>query len=68
LSGAQLTVRTADELTGTAAADFSRTRQAKLDHFTIDRLMSILAGRDQAEVTGKVHARRRGKRDMELRL
>jgi predicted XRE-type DNA-binding protein len=39
----KLTVREAHELTGFAAADFSRIRQAKLDRFTIDRLMSILA-------------------------
>jgi predicted XRE-type DNA-binding protein len=32
----------ADELTGFSAADFSRVRQAKLGHFTIDRLMAML--------------------------
>ncbi|MDP1730365.1 MAG: helix-turn-helix transcriptional regulator [Devosia sp.] len=37
-----LTVRAAAELTGTAAADFSRIRRAKLDRFTIDRLMMVL--------------------------
>jgi predicted XRE-type DNA-binding protein len=35
-------VRKAQELTGFAAADFSRVRQAKLARFTIDRLMSML--------------------------
>lgn len=39
----KLTVRAAGDLTGMAAADFSRVRQAKLDRFTIDRLMAILA-------------------------
>lgn len=37
-----LTVRRAGELTGIAAADFSRIRRAKLDRFTVDRLMTIL--------------------------
>jgi predicted XRE-type DNA-binding protein len=38
----QLTVRAAEKITGVAAADFSRIRQAKLKGFTIDRLMTIL--------------------------
>lgn len=42
-----LTVRAAAELTGTAAADFSRIRRVKLDRFTIDRLMTVLARLDQ---------------------
>lgn len=37
-----LSVRAAGTATGFAAADFSRIRQAKLDRFTIDRLMAIL--------------------------
>jgi predicted XRE-type DNA-binding protein len=37
-----LTVRKAEDITGVAAADFSRIRRAKLDRFTIDRLMTIL--------------------------
>jgi len=37
-----LTVRAAHDRTRIAAADFSRIRQANLDHFTIDRLISIL--------------------------
>jgi predicted XRE-type DNA-binding protein len=43
-----LTVRKAEELTGIAAADFSRLRKTKLDRFTIDRLMTILNRLDQA--------------------
>jgi predicted XRE-type DNA-binding protein len=43
----KLSVRTAGELTGIAAADFSRVRRAKLDRFTIDRLMTILGRLDQ---------------------
>ena len=42
LDSRQLTVRRAAELTGIAAADFSRIRRARLDRFTIDRLMMVL--------------------------
>jgi predicted XRE-type DNA-binding protein len=38
----KLTVRAAHALTGFAAADFSRIRNADLARFTTDRLMSIL--------------------------
>jgi predicted XRE-type DNA-binding protein len=38
-----LTVRKAESLTGTAAADFSRVRGANLGRFTVDRLMTILS-------------------------
>lgn len=37
-----LSVREAQARTGIAAADFSRIRQAKLDRFTVDRLLRIL--------------------------
>jgi|ERR1700723_1460678 predicted XRE-type DNA-binding protein len=37
-----LTVRAAHARTGTAAADFSRIRNADLGRFTVDRLMSII--------------------------
>jgi predicted XRE-type DNA-binding protein len=69
LDDRKLTVRAAQELTGIAAADFSRIRRAKLDRFTIDRLMSVLAGLgQQVEVTVKVHPRRAGKHEAEARL
>jgi len=42
-----LTTRQAQEVTGTAAADFSRIRRARLGRFTIDRLMAILSRLDQ---------------------
>jgi predicted XRE-type DNA-binding protein len=42
LDARELTVRKAEELTGIAAADFSRIRQAKLDRFTVERLMAIV--------------------------
>jgi predicted XRE-type DNA-binding protein len=54
----KMSVRTAGELTGIAAADFSRVRQAKLDRFTIDRLMTILARLDQkVDIEVNVHPR-----------
>ena len=37
-----LSVRQAHALTGIAAADFSRIRNADLGRFTVDRLMSII--------------------------
>lgn len=37
-----LSVRKAQSLTGIAAADFSRIRNANLSRFTIDRLMMIV--------------------------
>jgi predicted XRE-type DNA-binding protein len=60
LDDQKLTVRRAHELTGFAAADFSRIRQAKLARFTVDRLMSMLdkLGQD-GEVTVSVRPRRR---------
>ena len=60
LDDQKLTVRRAHELTGFAAADFSRIRQAKLARFTVDRLMSVLDKLDQdVEVTVSVRPRRR---------
>ena len=38
----KLTVRGAHALTGIAAADFSRIRNADLAKFTVDRLVSIM--------------------------
>jgi predicted XRE-type DNA-binding protein len=37
-----MTVRGAHDITGFAAADFSRVRNADLGRFTVDRLMSII--------------------------
>ncbi|MHB8733750.1 MAG: helix-turn-helix domain-containing protein [Terriglobales bacterium] len=53
----RLTVRAAHQLTGTAAADFSRIRNADLGRFTVDRLMSII-NRLGARVEVKVRVRR----------
>ena len=43
-----LTVRKASDLTGFAAADFSRIRNANLTRFTLDRLMRMLAALDRS--------------------
>jgi len=60
LDSQNLTVRRAHELTGFAAGDFSRVRQAKLSRFTVDRLMSMLDKLDQdVEVTVNVQPRNR---------
>ena len=42
----ELTVRAAAALTGFAAADFSRIRNASLGRFTLDRMMRIVAALD----------------------
>jgi predicted XRE-type DNA-binding protein len=61
LDDRKLTMRAAHELTGVAAADFSRIRNARLGRFTIDRLMTILASLgQQVEVTVDIHPRRAG--------
>jgi predicted XRE-type DNA-binding protein len=61
LDARKLSVRKAHDLTGVAAADFSRIRQAKVGRFTIDRLMSILNRLDQeVEVSVNVHPRGAG--------
>lgn len=53
-----LTVRKAGEITGIAAADFSRIRRANLGRFTIDRLMTILDRLGQeVDVTVRVRPR-----------
>ena len=41
-----LTVRKAGAMTGFAAADFSRIRNADLGRFTLDRMMRMLAALD----------------------
>jgi predicted XRE-type DNA-binding protein len=59
LDEAGLSVRKAQEATGTAAADFSRIRRANLGRFTVDRLMGILSRLDQeVEISVDVHPRR----------
>ncbi len=53
-----LTVREAAALTGFAAADFSRIRNAGLGRFTLDRMMRIVAALDGGlQVTVQVEPR-----------
>lgn len=52
-----LSVRSAQGLTGIAAADFSRIRNADLGRFTVDRLMSII-NRLGSRVEVKIRIRR----------
>jgi predicted XRE-type DNA-binding protein len=52
-----LSVRGAQARTGTAAADFSRIRNADLGRFTIDRLVSII-NRLGARVEVRIRVRR----------
>ncbi len=67
LDGQQLTVRAAHELSGYAAADFSRIRNADLGRFTADRLMSVLNGLGtRIEVRIKVKRSAEVKRKREL--
>ena len=53
----KLTVRGAHGRTGIAAADFSRIRNADLDRFTVDRLMSVI-NRLGSTVEVKIKVRR----------
>jgi predicted XRE-type DNA-binding protein len=57
----KLSVRKAQKLTGFAAADFSRIRNANIGRFSTDRLMMMLDRLGQeVEVTVKVRPRRTG--------
>ena len=53
-----LSVRAAQARTGIAAADFSRIRNAALDRFTVDRLMTVMNRLGaRAEVAVKIRRR-----------
>lgn len=54
----QWTTRKAEEASGISHADFSRIRRAKVERFTLDRLMTILARLGQ-EVELSVNVRPR---------
>ena len=57
LDDRNLSVRKAQQLTGIAASEFSRVRNARLTRFTVDRLMTLLDRLDQeveVSVTGHV--------------
>ena len=58
LDDRNLSVRKAQQLTGVAASEFSRVRNAKLTRFTVDRLMALLNKLDQeVEVTVTIRPR-----------
>ncbi len=56
LDDKEISVRKAQAVTGIAAADFSRIRNARLDRFTVDWLMTIL-GRLDRQVKVRVSIR-----------
>src|SRR6267154_4606309 len=58
LDDRKLSVRAAEKLTGVAASEFSRIRNAKLGRFTIDRMITIL-GKLGQEVEVSVNVRPR---------
>jgi predicted XRE-type DNA-binding protein len=66
LDDQKISVRRAQEITGFAAADFSRIRQAKLSRFTIDRLMAMLDRLDQ-DVEVRIAVRPRTAADLQAR-
>ncbi len=47
LDGRKLTARAAEKLTGVAHTDLSRIRNAKLQRFTLDRMITILGKLDR---------------------
>lgn len=54
----KLTARTAEKLTGVAHTDLSRIRNARLERFTLDRMITILGKLDQdVEVSIRVAPR-----------
>lgn len=58
LDAQNISVRRAQELTGFSASDFSRVRQAKLQRFTIDRLIEMLSNLNQdVEVSVSIRPR-----------
>lgn len=59
LDGRGLSTRDAEKLTGVAHSEFSRIRNAKLDRFTLDRMIAILGKLDEnVEVRITFHPRR----------
>lgn len=58
LDDRKLTARAAEKLTGVAHTDLSRIRNAKLERFTLDRMITILGKLDQdVEVSIRVARR-----------
>lgn len=63
LDDSDLSVRKAQQQTGIDASDFTRIRNAKLDRFTVDRLMTIV-NRLGSRVDVTVKTRRLSARQM----
>jgi predicted XRE-type DNA-binding protein len=60
-----LSTREAEKLTGVGHSEFSRIRNAKLDRFTLDRMIAILGKLDkEVEVCITFHPRRFVTQDM----
>ena len=61
LDDRHLSVRAAEKLTGFAAADFSRVRNAAYGRFTLDRLIRMLSALDDSvEITLDIRPREGG--------
>jgi predicted XRE-type DNA-binding protein len=59
LAARGLSTRDAEKLTGVGHSEFSRIRNAKLDRFTLDRMIAILGKLDEnVEVSIAFHTRR----------
>ena len=59
LDARSLSTRDAEKLTGVGHSEFSRIRNAKLDRFTLDRMIAILGKLDEnVEVSITFHPRR----------
>jgi len=59
-----LSTREAEKLTGVAHSEFSRIRNAKLERFTLDRMITILGKLDEdVEVNVTFHIRQRSLND-----
>jgi predicted XRE-type DNA-binding protein len=54
----KLTARAAEKLTGVSHTDLSRIRNARLDRFTLDRMITVLGKLDQ-DVEVSIDVRRR---------
>lgn len=66
LDDGKMSVKDAEGLTGITAADFSRIRRAKLDRFTIDRLVTILNKLDRrVDVSVSVAPKRKAAASLE---
>ena len=55
----KLSVRAAEKLTGVSHADFSRIRNARLQRFTLDRMITILSKLDE-DLEVSINVRPRG--------